>query len=217
MARTSCLHIDDRPFRSISHVISCCGQGAVLQRRVHDRFGDGVDRMGSRSKRKGQTDPESAGSPLRDGPAGIYRIGPAAWERCCASPCTPVEIPGFFGVHAIGAKRKMSFARPSTPRRGAARPGAYSLCRRGDRDAILLVYTATRFFGERRNTPRVMIAFLIVRVIANGLLLVINLGGGAESFAIECAKAMVKGAVSGATWIPYFAISQRVKRTFVAP
>jgi hypothetical protein len=75
-------------------------------------FRDAGRQDGIAKQRKKRTDPESAGSPLRGGPTGIFRLSPAAWKRCCASPRTPVEPPGLLWLRAIGPKRKMSLARP---------------------------------------------------------------------------------------------------------
>lgn len=82
---------------------------------------------------------------------------------------------------------------------------------------VFLIYAAIRFFGKRRNAPATMIALMIAGILVNGLLLAINIGADAEPFAIESAKALVKGIIGAAIWIPYFLVSKRVKRTFVVP
>jgi hypothetical protein len=80
---------------------------------------------------------------------------------------------------------------------------------------IFLIYAATRFFGKRRNAPSTVIALMIAGIVASGLLLVIELGAGAEEFAIESGKVLVRGVIGAAIWIPYFRVSKRVKATFV--
>ena len=79
-----------------------------------------------------------------------------------------------------------------------------------------LIYAAILFFGKRRNAPAVMITLMIANVVVNGLLLAIDIGADAEPFAMACGRTMVGGIISGAIWIPYFRVSERVKRTFVA-
>ena len=80
-----------------------------------------------------------------------------------------------------------------------------------------LVYAAVRFFGKRRNAPAIMIGLMSAGIVANGLLIAMNLGADAELFAIESGKALVRGIIGAAIWIPYFLVSKRVKRTFVIP
>ena len=78
-----------------------------------------------------------------------------------------------------------------------------------------LIYTATRFFGKKRNAPAYCITLFVLGVAASFILLVIELGAGAEVFAIESGKALAQGTISAAIWIPYFRVSKRVKATFV--
>jgi hypothetical protein len=80
---------------------------------------------------------------------------------------------------------------------------------------IFLVYAATRFFGKKSNAPSTIIALLITTLVASGLLIMIELGAGAEQFAIESGKQLVRGIIGAAIWIPYFRVSKRVKTTFV--
>lgn len=77
------------------------------------------------------------------------------------------------------------------------------------------VCVAIRFFGKRRNAPSMFITLLIASIVVTGLLLVIEIGAGAEQFAIQNVKGLLRSLVGAAIWIPYFKKSKRVKATFV--
>jgi hypothetical protein len=77
------------------------------------------------------------------------------------------------------------------------------------------VYAAILFFRKKSNAPQTIITLLIVSIVASGVLLIIELGAGAEPFAVETGKQLVRDIIGAAIWIPYFRVSNRVKATFV--
>jgi hypothetical protein len=77
------------------------------------------------------------------------------------------------------------------------------------------IYAAILFFKKKSNAPRTIIALLVISLIASGILLVIEVSTGAEVFAVETGKQLVRDVISAAIWIPYFRVSKRVKATFV--
>jgi hypothetical protein len=78
-----------------------------------------------------------------------------------------------------------------------------------------LVYAVVQFFGKKRNTPKVMIAWMIARLVVYGLLIPIN--ADAEPFEVSKIGWGIIGSIIWLLWIPYFLVSKRVKRTFVIP
>ncbi len=81
----------------------------------------------------------------------------------------------------------------------------------------LTIYTATLFFLRKREAPAAVIALLAASVCSSILLLFLELGAGAEVFAIETVKKLLRDVLGAAVWIPYFKVSKRVKATFVSP
>ena len=78
-----------------------------------------------------------------------------------------------------------------------------------------LLYVATLFFRKKKNAPSAIIKYLFVSLGALVVLFVIEIGSGAEEFAMETGKQLFRNVIAAAIWIPYFRESKRVKATFV--
>ena len=74
---------------------------------------------------------------------------------------------------------------------------------------VAFTWIAVRFFRRKRNVPRLMISMYGIGVLSVGA--VFALGRG-RALSIQDTVAPISGA---AVWIPYFLVSQRVKRTFL--
>ncbi len=77
------------------------------------------------------------------------------------------------------------------------------------------LFVSSLFFRKKRQLPRHYIAFLLLWIafFAADLLLAHQLVH--FPFVYDTVKAVVRSVVSAAIWVPYFLISDRVKRTFV--
>jgi hypothetical protein len=82
---------------------------------------------------------------------------------------------------------------------------------------VFMIVAAVRFFAKKRNTPGTMIALMATALVANGILLLLGIGSGGGEMAGAMALGFVRSLIASAIWIPYFNVSQRVKRTFVVP
>lgn len=79
----------------------------------------------------------------------------------------------------------------------------------------LTIYAAIKFFGKKKNAPKIMIILYSVSLVASLFLFGVELSVGADEFAVETGKQLVRDIATAVIWIPYFSISKRVKATFV--
>lgn len=77
------------------------------------------------------------------------------------------------------------------------------------------IYAAIKFFGKKKDSPKIIIILYSASLVASLFLLCVELSAGAEEFAVETGKQLVRDIVAAAIWIPYFNVSKRVKATFV--
>ena len=82
---------------------------------------------------------------------------------------------------------------------------------------IFIIYVDTRFFGRKQNAPTMVITMLAAGVLIYLSLMMIAHASDAEIFASQSMKILVRNGIAAAIWIPYFRLSERVKRTFIVP
>ena len=80
---------------------------------------------------------------------------------------------------------------------------------------VFIVYAATQFFGKRSSAPFIMISLYVAQVVAEAILLEVELATDAGPFAVQSGEALVRSVIVAAIWIPYFRTSKRVRSTFV--
>ncbi len=87
-------------------------------------------------------------------------------------------------------------------------------------DLILVaasIYILVLFFGKKRRLPRTMIAWLVAMVAVQviDMLLAMQIPAAADSTEPSDYRDLVRAVIACAIWAPYFAMSRRVKNTFV--
>jgi hypothetical protein len=77
------------------------------------------------------------------------------------------------------------------------------------------LFVSSLFFRKKRQLPRHYIAFLLAWVVFYGADLLLAHQLANFPFVYDTVKAVVRNVISAAIWVPYFLVSDRVKRTFV--
>lgn len=79
------------------------------------------------------------------------------------------------------------------------------------------IYVLVLFFGKKRRLPRVMIGWLVAMVAVQvvDMLLAMQIPAAAESTEPSDYRDLIRAVIACAIWAPYFALSRRVKNTFV--
>jgi len=80
---------------------------------------------------------------------------------------------------------------------------------------VFTVYTMIQFFKEKKDAPKIMIAFFSASIVTSFFLLLVGRLAGADAFAAATGRGLVFDIVRAGIWIPYFNVSKRVKATFV--
>lgn len=82
---------------------------------------------------------------------------------------------------------------------------------------LYFLFAARRFFRKKRNTPAVMIGGIALRFFVYTFLVLAAAIGDESNIAVFNMVEAGKSLIPAAIWIPYFIVSDRVKRTFVVP
>ena len=79
---------------------------------------------------------------------------------------------------------------------------------------LLAFYASFRFFGRKRDAPKVMIGMLLANLTLSILSLGMALSYSASPFVMAGVSNFGRSALVAAIWIPYFRNSERVQATF---
>jgi hypothetical protein len=79
------------------------------------------------------------------------------------------------------------------------------------------IYLLVLFFGKKRRLPKVMIAWLVAMVVVQvvDMLLAMQIPAAADTTESSDYRDLIRSVIACAIWAPYFAVSRRVKNTFV--
>ena len=79
---------------------------------------------------------------------------------------------------------------------------------------VAAIIVAVLFFKKRRVAVRAIIGLMVASIFANFVQALLN-AAMFEEVDTDTVKPVIHACVFGATWIPYFLKSKRVKNTFV--
>lgn len=77
------------------------------------------------------------------------------------------------------------------------------------------VYVSTLFFRKKRQLPRCYIALVLIGVAFVGIDLLLGHLYLDVPYVYSTVQPLVRNVLSACIWVPYFIVSERVKRTFV--
>ncbi|WPU22606.1 DUF2569 domain-containing protein [Cedecea neteri] len=80
---------------------------------------------------------------------------------------------------------------------------------------VAAIYVSSLFFRKKRQLPRYYIVFMVAGIVFQVLDLYLARVLFDVPFDFDNAKALMRSFLGACIWVPYFCVSERVKRTFV--
>lgn len=80
---------------------------------------------------------------------------------------------------------------------------------------LLTVFTALHFFTRRKTLPRLYISLILFNLMFCLIDMYLGYRYLDVNIDYEAARPAIRGIISACIWVPYFLVSERVKKTFI--